>query len=440
MLERLFRLRECNTNPVTEILAGITTFLTMCYILAVNPAILASSGMPRGAVFTATAISTIIATLMMGFYANMPFALAPGMGINAFFTYVVVIAHGYTWQEALTATLLSGLFFLGFSLLGLRSAIINGLPDGLKAAIGMSIGFMIASMGLVNAGIIVKTDVFLGLADLRQGPTFVAAIGIILTAVIMAMRIRGGMILGILLTSLLGVFVQDPATGHAVTNWTILQEQGFFSAPPSLAPIFFHFSLDFLQLLNLDFLIIIITFLFVDIFDSLGTFVGILNRVSDVHDYTPSLSRCFITDSVGTVIGACLGTSTVTTYAESSVGVAAGGRSGLTAVSIAACFIGALFFSNLFLIIPSAATTPAMIMVGMFLVQASFNLNFSDISIGLPAMISTMITALTWSISDGLAYGWISYFLIKVCTGKFRDLNSVVVIISIIFILKAIFL
>ena len=441
MLDKYFKLQEHKTSVGVEIAAGLTTFLTMAYILVVNPSILSSAGMPQGAVFTATALSVVIATALMGLYANMPFALAPGMGVNAFFTFVVVMGKGYTWNEALTAVFFSGILFLLLSVTGFREALVDSIPSGLKSAIGVAIGLMIASIGLKNAGIIKLGAVFLELGEIKTGTSLVALIGIVVTGIFMALRVKGGMLIGIALTAVIGIFIIDPATGTPVTNYARLAADGPFSMPPSLTPTFFAFSFEASRILTLDFLIIVFTLLFVDVFDSLGTFVGVLTRIgTNIDQYNRRIPKALLTDAIGTIAGACLGTSTVTTYVESSAGVAVGGRTGLTALVTGIAFAAALFFSNVFMIVPAAATTAALVIVGMFLAAASVKIDFDDFATGISAVLTILVTTLTWSISDGLIFGWLSFVLIKLLSGKMKDLNAITMIIAVIFLLKVVFL
>ncbi|MDR0361445.1 MAG: NCS2 family permease [Planctomycetota bacterium] len=436
MLERLFKLREHNVTVGIEIAAGATTFLTMAYILVVNPLILSNTGMPREALYTATAIAIIIATLLMAFWANMPFALAPGMGINAFFTYVVVMAKGYTWQEALTAVFVAGILFLILSVTGVREALVNDFPEALKYAVGVSLGLMIATIGMKNCGLIVAsgTENRFVLGDIRSGAPLLALIGLAITAIILALKVKGGLLLGIAITTVIGYFMGQ-------TNLSPLTEGGILKLPPSVSPIFLSFSVDFSRIVTLDFAVVIFTFLFVDIFDSLGTFLGVLNRVGiESGHYKERIPKALTCDAVGTIAGAIVGTSTVTTYVESSAGVTAGGRTGLTALTVGLLFLISMFFSPLFLVVPAAATAPAMIVVGLFLMEVATRINFTDIAEGLPAILAILVTALTVSISDGLMFGWVSLVVIKLCSGRLKELNVVTLVFAAIFVLKMAFL
>ncbi|MDR1613203.1 MAG: NCS2 family permease [Planctomycetota bacterium] len=434
-MEKWFKLKEHNVTPGIEIIAGITTFLTMAYILVVNPMILSSTKMPKDPLFTATAVSVIIATVLMAFWANMPFALAPGMGINAFFTYVVVLGKGYSWQEALTGVFVSGILFLVLSLTGLRQALVNDFPEALKYAVGASLGLMIATIGMKNCGLIIVdgTSSRFILGDIRGGAPLLALVGLAITAVILALKIKGGLLLGIAITTIIGII-----TGQ--TDLSLLGGSPV-SLPPSIGPIFFSFSGDFSRILTLDFLIVIFTFLFVDIFDTLGTFLGVMHRVGiDSGNYKERIPKALMCDAIGTIAGAIVGTSTVTTYVESSAGVTAGGRTGLTSFTVSVLFFISLFFAPLFRIVPSAATAPAMIIVGLFLMEVATRINFEDIAEGVPAILTILVTALTVSISDGLMFGWVSLTLIKLFSGRIKELNAVTLVFAAIFILKMAFM
>lgn len=433
MFERLFKLRAHNTTAAVEILAGLATFMTMAYILAVNPSILRSA-FPGGdayarALFTATAIGAVIATLLMAFWANMPFALAPGMGLNAFFAYVVVAAKGYSWQEALTAVFVSGILFLVLTLVGAREALVRGFPEALKHAVGASLGLMIAAIGLKNAGVIDASGAFWRLGDIRHGGPLLALIGIVVTCVLMALKVKGGILIGMAVTTVIGIPL-------GVTTAPPPAE-GVFSMPPDVTPIAFAFSADWQRLLTPDFIVVVFTFLFVDIFDSLGTFMGVLTRIGgDASRYDTRIKRALLCDAVGTIAGSCAGTSTVTTYVESSAGVSAGGRTGLTALTVAVLFVLAAFFSPLFLMVPAAATAPAMVIVGMFLAAVAVKINFEDFSEGVPAVVCILVTALTSSISDGLMFGWVGIVLVKILTGRVREMNAISLVMAAIFLAK----
>ena len=438
--EKLFGFDSSKHNVRTEILAGITTFLTMAYILAVNPAIFSAlPGMPSGAVFTATALAAIIGTLVMGLYAKKPFALAPGMGLNAFFVYTVCLGMGYSWQFALTAVLLEGLLFIILTLTKVRTWLINAIPGTLKKAIGAGIGLFIAFIGLQNAGIIVNNDATLvSLGHITEGKALLGLIGLFITAGLVMAKVRGGMLWGILATTLLGLVIKDPATGEAITKLN-----GFVSLPDSVKPIAFQF--EWHNILTLDMLVVVFTFLFIDMFDTMGTIIGVHQGAGLVpegnrRDDIPGMEQMFLADSIGTVCGACLGTSTTTTYVESASGVGEGGRTGLTAFSTAVCFALALFFSPLFLAIPGAATAPALIIVGVMMMHSVTRIHWDDYCKAIPAFVTLIMMPLAYSISDGILLGVISYVLCHAVAGRFKDISITMWILAALFICKYIFI
>ena len=438
--EKLFGFDSAKHNVKTEILAGITTFLTMAYILAVNPAIFSAlDGMPGGAVFTATALAAIIGTLVMALYAKKPFALAPGMGLNAFFVYTVCLGMGYSWQFALTAVLLEGVLFIILTLTKVRSWLLNAIPGTLKKAIGAGIGLFIAFIGMQNAGIIVNNDATLvGLGHITEGTAMLAMIGLFITAGLVMAKVRGGILWGILVTTLLGLVIKDPATGKAIT-----QLNGVVSLPDSVSPIFCQF--EWSQILSLDMLVVVFTFLFIDMFDTMGTIIGVHQGAGLVpegarRDDIPDMEKMFLADSIATVCGACLGTSTTTTYVESASGVGEGGRTGLTALSTAVCFILALFFSPLFLAIPSAATAPALIIVGVMMMPSIKRIHWDDYCKAIPAFITIIMMPLAYSISDGILLGVISYVACHAVAGRFKDISITMWILAALFICKYIFI
>ncbi|HQO48094.1 MAG TPA: NCS2 family permease, partial [Paludibacteraceae bacterium] len=351
MFENYFKLKQNGTNPRTEIIAGITTFLTMAYILAVNPNILSVTGMDKEALFTTTALASIIATLLMAFWAKLPFALAPGMGLNAFFAFTVVLGMGYSWQFALTAVLIEGVIFILLTLFNVREAMVNIIPKSMRLAISAGIGLFVAFIGLQNAGIVIKDETtFIGLGDITSGSALLGMIGLIITSVLVVKKVKGDLLIGIILTTLIGI------------PMGLTQINGFVNLPPSIEPIFFKFEFD--HIFTFDMLIVVFTFLFMDIFDTLGTLVGVSTKakILDKDGNVPRIKQAFMADAVGTTVGAMLGTSTVTTYVESAAGVTAGGKTGMTAFVTAICFAVALFFSPVFLAIPAAATAPALIL------------------------------------------------------------------------------
>ncbi|MCK9449768.1 MAG: NCS2 family permease [Bacteroidales bacterium] len=429
MLEKYFQLTQNGTDIRTEAVAGITTFLTMAYILAVHPSILAATGMDANALFTSTALSAIIATLVMAFWAKLPFALAPGMGINAFFAYTVVLNMGYSWQFALTAVLIEGILFILLTLFNIREVIVNAIPNSLKTAISVGIGLFIAFVGMQNAEIIIPDGAtIVKLGTITSGPALLALIGVAITSFLMLKKIKGDLLIGIILTTLIGLPM-------GITHF-----QGLASLPPSFSPIFFKF--DFSQIWTFDMLIIIFTFLFVDIFDTLGTLVGVATKANmlDKNGQIPQIKRAFMADAIGTTTGAILGTSAVTTFVESASGVAEGGRTGLTALVTAICFIIALFFAPLFISIPMAATAPALIVVGLFMLSSIRELDLNDYSESIPAFICVLIIPLAYSISEGIALGMLSYVIINLLTGRFNKLSVSMYILAALFLLKYIFI
>ncbi len=429
MLEKFFKLKENGTTPRTEIIAGITTFLTMAYILAVNPNILSAAGMDANALFTTTAIAAIVGTLVMALWAKLPFALAPGMGLNAFFAFSVVLGMGHTWQFALTAVLIEGVIFILLTIFNVREAIANAIPKSVRTAISAGIGLFIAFIGLQNAGIIVKHDATLvSLGDITSGTALLGLIGLIITSVLIVKKVKGDLLIGIILTALIGIPLG------------ITQIKGFVSVPPSIEPIFFKF--EFSQIFTFDMLIIVFTFLFVDIFDTLGTLVGVSTKAGmlDKDGKIPNAKKAFMADAIGTTAGAMLGTSTVTTYVESAAGVSEGGRTGMTALITALCFAVALFFSPVFLAIPGAATAPALILVGLYMLSPIKELDFSNFSETIPAFICIIAMPLAYSIAEGITLGVLSYVLINMIAGNFKKLSIGMYILAILFILKYIFI
>lgn len=427
-MEKLFKLKEHNTTVRTEVLAGLTTFLTMAYILIVNPVILSETGMDFGALFTATAIAAAFGTLVMAFFANLPFALAPGMGLNAFFAYTVVLGMGYSWQFALTAVFLEGLIFIVLTVFNIREAIVNSIPKNIKKAISVGIGLFIAFIGFQGAGIVVDdaaTLVILG--DLTSGAALLAVIGLIITGILLAFKVRGSLLIGIVLTTIIGIF-------FGITSWP--QGQGW--TPPSLAPIFFKF--DFSQIFTFDMLIVLFTFLFVDMFDTVGTLIGVSTKAGIINEKgeIPKCKQALMADALGTTVGAMLGTSTVTTYVESSAGVAEGGKTGMTAFVTAILFILALFLSPLFLAIPEAATAPALILVGLFMITPVANIDFSDYTESIPAFLTLIVMPLAYSIADGIMVGMLSWLVLKLLSGKSKEINIMTIIVGILFLLKLI--
>ncbi len=432
MLKKLFGFDPAKNNVRTEIMAGATTFLTMAYILAVNPGIfsnLAGQGMDTNAVFTSTALAAIVGTLVMAFYGKKPFALAPGMGLNAFFVYTVCLSMGYSWQFALTAILIEGIIFIILTVTKIRSLIVDCMPASLKRAIGAGIGLFIAFIGLKNAGIVVDNAATLvSVGDITHGTALLGVIGIVITSMLVVRNVPGSLLIGIIVTALIGIPM-------GVTKFT-----GVFSAPPSVAPIFCQFNFE--NILTLDMVVIVFTFLFVDMFDTIGTLVGVCTKAGMMRKdgSIPDLDKAFMADAVATVAGACLGSSTTTTYVESASGVAQGGRTGLTAFTTAICFAIALFLAPLFLSIPSAATTPVLVIVGLFMLTPIKDIDFNEYSESIPAFITFIMMPLTYSISDGILCGVISYVAINIICMNRKKLNPTICILAVFFILKYIFI
>ena len=430
MLKKLFGFDPAKTTVRTEMLAGITTFLTMSYILAVNPSMFSQlDGMSAGAVFTATALAAVVGSLTMALWAKLPFGLAPGMGLNAFFVFTVCMGMGYSWQFALTAVFIEGLIFIILTLTNLREAIVNAIPASLKNAIGAGIGLFIAFIGLQNAGIIANNDATLvSLGEITGGSPLLGLIGLVITGVLVVKDVRGGLLIGILLTTLIGIPM-------GITNY-----QGLVSAPHSLSDIFCKFEWE--NIFTLDMLVVVFTFLFIDMFDTIGTLVGVCTKANMLNpDGTiPRVKQAFMADAIATTVGACLGTSTTTTYVESASGVAQGGRTGLTAFVVACCFAISLFFSPIFLAIPSAATAPVLIIVGLFMLGPIKNIKLDDYAESIPAFITIVMMPLAYSISDGILLGMISYVVLNVLCGNFKRITPAMYVLAILFILKYIFI
>lgn len=429
MLKKLFGFDPAKTTVKTEIIAGITTFLTMSYILAVNPSMFSDLSMPGGAVFTSTALAAVIGCLAMAFIGKLPFGLAPGMGLNAFFVYSVCLGMGYPWQFALTAVLIEGLVFIILTITNVREAIVNAIPASLRNAIGAGIGLFIAFIGLSSAGIVVNDEsTLVALGDITSGSALLAFIGIILTGFLYIKKVPGAILLGIILTMIIGIPL-------GVTEF-----QGVLSHPESIKPIFCQFQFD--KIWSLDMLAVVFTFLFIDMFDTVGTLVGVCTKANMVDEKgnIARLKHAFMADAIATTSGAFLGTSTTTTYVESAAGVAQGGRSGLTALVIAGCFAIALFFSPLFLSIPSAATAPALVLVGIMMMEPVTKIKFDNFSESIPAFICIITMPLTYSISNGILIGMITYVILNMICGNFKKITAVMYILTVLFILKFIFI
>lgn len=425
MLEKLFGFDKNVTRVRTEVLAGITTFLTMAYILAVNPNILSATGMDKGALFTTTVVASAFATLLMAFYAKLPFGLAPGMGLNAFFAYTVCLTMGYSWQFALTAVLIEGIIFILLTVTNLREKIVDAIPVTLKNAIGAGIGLFISFIGLQNAGIIVNNDATLiSMGNITSGTALLGMIGLVVTSLLLVKGVRGALLFGILITTLIGI------------PMGITKFDGIFSTPPSIEPIFWQF--EWHNIFTKEMIVVVFTFLFVDMFDTIGTLVGVTTKAGmmDKNGKIPHLKQAFMVDAIGTTAGAMLGTSTITTFVESASGVGEGGRSGLTAFVTAVCFLLSLFLAPFFLSVPGAATAPVLILVGLMMMSSVLKVDFTDYSEAIPAFICIIFMPLAYSISDGIVLGMISYVLINLLTGKYKKLTIGMYILAAIFVLK----
>ncbi len=427
-IQKTFGMDPAKHSIRTEIIAGITTFLTMAYILAVNPSIfgaLATQGMPTDAVFTATALAAIVGCLVMSIYAKKPFGLAPGMGLNAFFVFTVCLGMGHSWQMALTAIFLEGILFILLTITNVRKLIVDAIPMNLKRAIGAGIGLYIAFIGLKSAGIIVSSDsTSVTLGPLSDSTSLLAIIGLLLTSVLVILKVRGGMLLGILVTTIIGIPM-------GVTHFN-----GLLSTPPSISSIFCQF--EWSQILSWDMVAIVFTFLFIDMFDTIGTVVGVSVKsgMVDEKGNVDGINKVLMADAVATVAGAMFGTSTTTTYIESASGVSEGGRTGLTSFTIAVCFAIALLFSPLFLAIPGAATGPVLFIVGVMMAAPVKEIDWEDYSEAIPAFVTMLLMPLAYSISDGIMLGMISYVVINALTGKFKKVSVTMWILAVLFVLR----
>lgn len=434
-MKEFFKLEEHRTDVKTEVLAGVTTFMTMAYILVVNPIILSSTGMDFGGIFTATALSAMIATLMMALFANYPFALAPGMGLNAFFAFTVVLGPmGKSWEFALTAVLIEGIIFILLSAVKAREAIFDSIPISLKNAVSVGIGLFISFIGLSGAGIVQAGDgTLIALGDVTASEPLLAIIGIIITGLLLIKNVKGALLIGIVLTTIIGIPM----------GVTVLPENfnTIVSMPPSLKNIAFKF-VGFDQIFSFEMLVVVFTFLFVDIFDTVGTLAGVATKANmlDEEGKLPKVGAALMADAIGTTIGACLGTSTVTTYVESASGVAEGGRTGLTALTTAVMFGIALFFAPLFTLVPSAATAPALVIVGLFMMSPITKIDFNDYTEAIPAFLTIVMMPFAYSIAEGIVFGMVSYVILKFISGKFRDISWVMWILSLLFVLRFIFM
>lgn len=425
--EKTFKLKENKTTVRTELVAGLITFLTMSYILIVNPNILSATGMDKEALFTTTALATIIATLLMAFLAKLPIAQAPGMGLNSFFAFSVVLTMGYSWQFALTAVFIEGIIFILLTFFNVRELIVKSIPKVLKDAIPVGIGLFITLIGLKSAGIVVSDpNTLVTLGDFSNHSVWIAFLGLLITAVLFVRNVNGAILIGIVVATIFGLILGDVA----LPNTSIL------ALPPSIAPIFAKFEWE--HILTFDMLIVVFTFLFVNLFDTVGTLIGVVSKAgfTDEQGNFPQMRKALFADAVGTTIGAVLGTSTITSYVESASGVASGGRTGLTAISTAVMFILALFFAPLFLMVPAAATAPALIIVGLFMISSVGKINFMDMTEGLPAFLTIVFMPFTYSIAEGIVFGMLSFAFIKVCSGRFKDVTATVYVVAGLFLIK----
>ncbi|MCC5843555.1 MAG: NCS2 family permease [Verrucomicrobia bacterium] len=427
MLASYFQLKEKGTTVRTEVLAGITTFMTMAYILAVNPSILAAAGMDQPALFTATAVSAAVATLVMAFLAKLPFALAPGMGLNAFFAFGVVLGMGHSWQFALTAVFLEGILFLILTALNIREAILNAIPMAMKHAISAGIGLFIAFIGMKNAGLISGYEpTLVTLGDVKSAPVILMMAGVLVTGVLLVLRVKGALLIGMFAVTLAGIpfGVTQVPDGNLVT------------LPPSLEPIFWQF--EFSKIFTLEMVVVLFTFLFVDMFDTVGTLVGVSDKAGmlDEQGRIPNAKQAFFADAVGTTVGAALGTSTVTVYIESASGVTEGGKTGLTAFTTAMLFLLALFFAPIFIMVPAAATAPALVIVGVFMMSPLRKVDFDDMLSAIPAFVTLIMMPLTFSIADGIIFGLLTHVILHLATGKIKALSPFTIGLAALFVLK----
>ncbi|HIY19871.1 MAG TPA: NCS2 family permease [Candidatus Blautia avistercoris] len=455
-MEKFFKLKEHHTDVKTEVIAGITTFMTMAYILAVNPSMLSAAGMDSGAVFTATAVASAIASFIMAFAANLPFVLSAGMGLNAYFAYTVCLGMGLSWEIALTAVFVEGIIFIILSLTNVREAIFNAIPGTLKIAVSVGIGLFITFIGLQNANLIVLDEstkvAMFSFAGSIQGDTFssegitvfLAFIGILITAILVIKQVKGHILIGILITWILGIICQ--IAGIYVPNpeagFYSLLPSGIFSMPASVAPTFLKLDFGYITENFLNFVVIMFAFLFVDMFDTLGTLIGCASKANmlDKDGKLPGIKGALFADALGTTVGACLGTSTITTFVESSSGIAEGGRTGLTSIVSGLFFVGALFLSPIFLTIPSFATAPALVIVGFLMMQQVTKIDFTDLPEAIPAFIAIFAMPFMYSISEGIALGVISYVVVNLACKNAKKITPLMYILAILFLLKYIFI
>lgn len=427
MLQKLFKLKEHKTNVRTEIVAGIITFLTMSYILVVNPNILSQSGMDRAALFTATAIASVAGTLFMALIPNLPIAQAPGMGLNSFFAFSVVLGLGYSWQMALTAVFIEGIIFLILTACNIREMIVNTIPKSIKDAIPVGIGLFIALIGMQNAGLIVKDpNTMVSIGSMSDPHIWVALLGLVVTAVLFIKNIHGSFLIGIIASTIFAVFL----------GLVKLPEEGIFSLPPDISPVFMSF--EWKHLFSLDMLIVVFTFLFVNLFDTIGTLLGVASKANllDEEGNFPQIKKALFADALGTTVGAILGTSTVTSFVESTSGVASGGRTGLTSLSTAMMFALSLLFAPLFLMVPAAATAPALIIVGLFMISSVLKINFNDLSESFPAFLTIVMMPFSFSIANGIVFGMLSFVILKALSNRVKQISLTMWVIFILFVVK----
>ncbi len=430
-LESIFSLKQKGTSPRTELIGGITTFMTMAYILIVNPAILAATGMDSGAIFTATAVSSALACFMMGIIANLPIALAPGMGINAFFAYTIVLQMGYSWETALAAVFIEGIIFIILSLLNIRDYIIRSIPLVLKHAIAIGIGLFITYIGLANSGVIVKGEPLTMLGDLNAPMVALTLITVAIMGVLIIKNVRGALLIGMILSAIVGA---------CMGVVTLPENFSLVAMPHSIEPLFF--KMDFSQLFTLDMAIIIFTLIFADLFDTAGSLFAVCSRsgLIDEKGDVKNSKGAFLADAISTTCGAMIGTSTVTSYVESMSGVAAGGRTGLTAIVVGVMFLLALFFSPLFALVPIAATSAVLIVVGLFMVVDISKIDFSNYIDSLPAFVTIILIPFSGSISEGIVLGFLTYVIVRLLLGRFRDISPIMYCLAVLFLLKVIFM
>lgn len=431
MLEKLFKLKEHNTTPRAELVGGITTFMTMAYILIVNPSILSATGMDKDAVFTATALSAVVGCFMMGLFANLPVALAPGMGLNAFFAYTVVLQMGYSWEMALAAVFIEGIIFILLTVFNIREAIVKAIPPTMKLSISVGIGLFITTIGFVNSGIIVQGNALSKLGNLLEPSVYLTLLAVLITGALLIKKVKGALLIGIIATTIIGIPLGIVSIGSDFT---------FLSWPPSLKPIFMQ--MDFSRLFSIDMVVVVLTFIFMDLFDTAGTLIAVCTKTNLVNadGNIKNSKQAFLSDAVATTAGAVLGTSTVTSFVESAAGVAAGGRTGLTAIVTGILFLLSLFIAPLFNIVPTAATSAALIIVGLFMITLVSSIDFEDYKNAIPAFVTIIITPLSYSIADGIIFGVLTYVGLHILAGDFKKIGLPMYILAAVFLAKIIFL